>query len=141
MDDEENNAANICVITPNPQSGAPCVLFMTLFFGSTADAEEYTAPVKALGPMAAIENRVSYASINDSMDPFCAKGGFKRFSLAGLTQFDPTPWQEIAEIFVDLKKRCPDIGGGGYGFEWVTGKQKKIELDSAWAHTGVKSWA
>jgi hypothetical protein len=29
---------------------------------------------------------------------------------------------------------------GGYGFEWTTGKQKEIELDSAWAHRDLQCW-
>ncbi|KAH7356488.1 hypothetical protein BKA65DRAFT_494787 [Rhexocercosporidium sp. MPI-PUGE-AT-0058] len=140
MDDKDHNSANIAVVTPNPESGAPCILVMCLVFGSTAEAEEYTAPIKALSPFMAMENRINYFNINDGLDPFCAKGGFKQFKLMGATRFDPEPWKEIAEMFVELKERCPDVVSGGFGFEWVTGTQKKVELDSAWAHTEVKSW-
>ncbi|KAH9223770.1 hypothetical protein DL95DRAFT_431599 [Leptodontidium sp. 2 PMI_412] len=140
MDEQTHNSANIAVVTLNPESGTPCLLIMCLFFGSTAEAEEYTAPIKALGPLVVMENRTKYSDINDGMDAFCAKGGFKQFKLAGATRFDPEPWGEIANIFVELKERCPDVVSGGFGFEWVTGRQKVIELDSAWAHTEVKSW-
>jgi hypothetical protein len=139
MDEQTHNSANIAVVTLNPESGTPCLLVMCLFFGSTAEAEEYTAPIKALGPIVVIENRTKYSDINDGMDAFCAKGGFKQFKLAGATRFDPEPWGEIADIFVGLKERCPDVVSGGFGFEWVTGRQE-AELDSAWAHTEVKSW-
>ena len=140
MDDEDHNSANIAVVTLNPQTGTPCLLVMCLFFGPTAEAEEYTAPIKALGPVVAMENRIKYSEINDGMDGFCAKGGFKQFKLMGATRFDPEPWAEVADIFVDLKERCPDVVSGGYGFEWVTGKQREVRMDSAWAHTEVKSW-
>ncbi|PVH80647.1 FAD-binding domain-containing protein [Cadophora sp. DSE1049] len=140
MDDEEHNSANIAVVTLNPESGSPCLLVMCLFFGSTAEAEQYTSPIKALGPVVVMENRIKYSEINDGMDAFCAKGGFKRFKLMGAKRFDPEPWAEVADIFVDLKKQCPDVISGGHGFEWVTGKQKKIGGDSAWAHEEVKVW-
>ncbi|KAH7407901.1 hypothetical protein BKA64DRAFT_721649 [Cadophora sp. MPI-SDFR-AT-0126] len=140
MDDEDHNSANIAVVTLNPESGTPCLLVMCLFFGSTAEAEEFTAPFKALGPIVAMENRTKYSDINDGMDGFCTKGGFKKFKLMGATRFDAEPWAEIADIFVDLKEQCPDVVSGGYGFEWVTGKQKEVGMDSAWAHTDVKAW-
>lgn len=140
MDDEDHNSANIAVVTLNPQTGTPCLLVMCLFFGATAEAEEYTAPIKALGPVVAMESRIEYSEINDGMDGFCAKGGFKQFKLLGAMRFDPEPWAEVADIFVDLKERYPDVVSGGYGFEWVTGKQKEGTMDSAWAHAEVKSW-
>lgn len=140
MDNGTHNSENIVVVTLKPESGTPCLLVMCHVFGSTAEAEEYTTPIKALQPFMAMGERVKYSDINNSMDPFCVKGGFKQFKLAGATSFDPQPWGEIADMFVQLKKDCPDVVSGGFGFEWVSGKQKNIELDSAWAHTEVKSW-
>lgn len=130
MDNEDHNSVNLVVVTLNLQTGTPCLLVMCLFFGSTAEAEEYTASIKAIGPVVAMENRKKYSEINDGMDGFCAKGGFKLFKLMGATRFDPEPWAEVANIFVDLKERCPHFVSGGYGFEWVTGKQKEAGMDS-----------
>ncbi|KAK0106936.1 hypothetical protein ONS95_003652 [Cadophora gregata] len=140
MDDETHNSANIAVITPSPQTGSPCLLVMVLYFGSTTQAESFTAPIKTLSPLVAMENRVKYSEINDGMDAFCAKGGFKRFKMLGAERFDPEPWGEVASVFVELKEKCEDVVSGGYGFEWVTGKKEKSKEDSAWAHKEVKAW-
>lgn len=140
MDEQGHNSANIVVVTLDPGSGTPCLLVMCVFFGSSNDAEIYTAPYRSLNPMMAIGERISYANINDGMDAFMTKGDYKQFRMAGTTRFDPEPWAEIVEQFVQLKEKCPDVVSGGFGFEWATGKQKEGEMESAWAHADVKCW-
>jgi hypothetical protein len=140
MDVKDHNSAALGVITTNPEKGSPCFLLMCIYFGPAAEAERYLEPIKSLNPMMAMGAMVSYTSVNDGIDPFTVTGDFKRMELAGVPRFDAAPWQGIAESFVQMTKTYPDFKMGGYGFEWTTGKQKKIELDSAWAHRDVKCW-
>lgn len=141
IDDQENNAACLFVITSNPQSGDPCAVLMPLYFGPEISADRYFAPLKALNPIMATGGMTSYTDINNGTEPFCVKGGFKRFNLAGLPSFNAASWPKIAQNFVDLIKACPDAQSGGYGFEFLSGKAKCIEQESAWAHRDVKLWA
>jgi hypothetical protein len=138
---QDHDAACLAVITCNPHTGDPCFILMPVYFGSEAQADEYLAPLKALGPMMAMGGMTKYTEVNNGADPFCVKGGIKRFKLAGMPRFDATVWPNVAKVFVELVKKCPDAKSGGYGFEWTSGKQKETELDSAWAHRGVKYWA
>jgi hypothetical protein len=114
---------------------------MPVYFGSEGQAEKYLEPLKKLGPMMTMGGMTKYTEVNNVVDSFCEKGGIKRFKLAGMPRLDAKVWPNVAEIFVELVKKCPDAKGGGYGFEWTSGKQKEIELDSAWAHRDVKYWA
>lgn len=141
MDIKDQNSATLAVVTLNPHTAAPCFLLMCVYFGPATEAEKFLEPFKALSPVMAMGSVVTYTAVNDGIDPFTVKGDYKRFNLAGIPRFDPAPWQGITESFVELTKRYPDIKSGGYGFEWTTGTQKAIELDSAWAHRDLKCWA
>ena len=140
MDDEENYSVGLSVITANPMNGDPCVLVVAMYFGDSSSAEAFFSPIAALGPLAAMPERTDYQKVNDSFDVYCAKGGYKRFFLAGVPRFDPAPWQEISQIFVELLGKYPEVGHGGYAYEWNSGKQKTIIADSAWAHRDLKCW-
>jgi hypothetical protein len=140
MNVKDHNSAVLAVVTLNPHLQKPCFLLMCIYFGPAIEAEKFLEPFKALSPMMAMGSMVDYTKINDSIDPFTVKGDYKCFNLAGVPRFDPAPWQEIAESFVELTKTFPDMKMGGYGFEWTTGKQKEIELDSAWAHRDLQCW-
>lgn len=140
MDIKDQNAANLAVIVSNPEMGSPVFLFICMFLGPAIGAENYLAPLKALGPMMVRGESVEYPRVNDSADPFTIKGDFKKLEVQGLPEFNPEPWQRIADAFVETTKKFPDIVMGGYGFEFTTGTQKPVELDSAWAHRDVKVW-
>lgn len=140
MDIKDRNAANLGVVVANPELGAPVFLFISLYYGPAVEAEKYLEPLKALGPMMVTGDMVEYPRVNDSADPFTVKGDYKKLELAGIPEFDPEPWQEIANDFIETKKAYPDIVMGGYGFEFVTGVEKNVELDSAWAHRDVHCW-
>lgn len=138
--DEENNATVTFLITQHPVTHDPCVLVLLGYFGSTADADKFFEPLMRLGPMMVDAKRVEYIRLNDGLDIFCGKGGYKHFTLNGVPEFNAEPWTEIATIFGELTKECEDMLLGGYGFEFATGKQKLFDLDSAWGHRGVKVW-
>ena len=138
---QDHNVACLAVVTCSPQTGDPCFILMPVYFGSEPLAEEYLKPLKALGPMMAMGGMTNYTEVNNGADPFCVKGGIKRFKLAGMPKFEAGVWSNVADVFISLIKKCPDAKSGGYGFEWTSGKQKEIELDSAWAHREVKYWA
>lgn len=140
MDEKDHNSATLAVVTLNPHVQKPVFLVMCIYFGPAAEAEKFLEPIKALNPMMVMGSMVNYTKVNDSIDPFTVKGDFKRFNLAGVPSFDPEPWQGIAESFVEQTKKYPDMKMGGYGFEWTTGVQKEVELDSAWAHRDLKCW-
>lgn len=140
MVDEENNASVLNIVSQHPVTRDPCVLTLASYFGSTSDAEKFFSPIVALNPAMTDAKRVDYTQLNDGIDIFCSKGDFKEFNLKGIPDFNPGAWGAVAQTFDDLTKECGDLVFGGYGFEFTTGKQKHIELDSAWAHRNVKVW-
>jgi hypothetical protein len=140
MDDKEHNSASLCIVTTNPHSGTPCVMFMSQCLGPAEEAGIFFAPVKELGTLVTMGGMIKVTDINNGMDAFCAKGGYKRLDLVGVPEFDPEPWQDIAEKYIELTKNCADAKMCGFAYEMVSGYLKKILPNSAWAHRDVETW-
>lgn len=140
INDQENNSTLAGIITTHPVTKEPCVLVMAAYFGSTIDAENFFASLLALAPTVADTKREAYNRLNDGMDVFCGKGGYKHFVMYGVSEFSADPWRDIAHVFADLSKECKDMMLGGFAFDFSTGRQKDVELDSAWGHRDVKVW-
>lgn len=117
------------------------MLLLLQYVGIEAEAENHFSPIKALNSVMAMGAMTQFSDVNDSADAFSVKGGFKRFALAGLPKLTAEPWPKVAQLFVDLVKACPDAKGSGYGFEFISGKTKKVEHESAWAYRDVRFWA
>jgi hypothetical protein len=140
MNDKEHNSASSCIITTNPHTGTPFVMLMAQYLGPAGEADQYFAPIKDLGTLMTIGGMIKVTEINNGMDPFCVKGGYKRLDLHGVPKFDPEPWQGIAEKYIELTKSCSDAKACGFAFELVSGDLKQKFPDSAWAHMDVKAW-
>jgi hypothetical protein len=125
MNDREHNSASLCIITTDPHSGNPCVMLMAQYFGSAEEADKFFAPIKDLGTMMMMGGMIKVTEINNGMDPFCVKGGYKRLDLHGVPEFDPKPWQGIAESYIELTNNCSDAKACGFAFEMVSGDLKK----------------
>jgi hypothetical protein len=97
MNDKEHNSASLCIITTNPHTGTPFVMLMAQYLGPSVEADQYFAPIKDLGTLMTMGGMIKVTEINNGMDPFCVKGGYKRLDLHGAPEFDPEPWQGIAE--------------------------------------------
>jgi hypothetical protein len=88
------------------------------------------------------DKRVQYGSLNDDFDPFCIKGGFKKFTLAGLPKFqsDVGVWEREVQIFdAMIEKAGPSAGRSGISWEWA-GHGDKVWEETAFGHRGVASW-
>jgi len=139
MDDKEHNSASLCIITTNLHAGTPCVMLMAQYFGSAEEADKYFAPIKDLGTLMTMGGMIKVTEINNGMNPFCVKGEYKRLDLSGIPEFDPEPWQGIAEKYIELIKNCSDAKACGFAFKLVSGDLKEKFPYSAWAHRDVTS--
>ncbi|KAJ7930915.1 hypothetical protein B0H13DRAFT_2309221 [Mycena leptocephala] len=99
-------------------------------------AEAFYKPLLDLSPLISDLKNVSYNRQNDSVDPFCSKGGLKRFAGAGATTFKTEIWPRILEYYEELKTKCPDAAATAYAFEWdsYVPKNKPPAQDTAFSH-------
>ncbi|KAK7001631.1 hypothetical protein R3P38DRAFT_2558324 [Favolaschia claudopus] len=141
--DDSAPASGLFLIAAPPPAFATCIIIIPVYFGSADAAEKYYQPLFALSPMMTDCKSIPFARLNDSMEAFCSKGGFKRFAGAGMQKFEPSVWPKVIDLFEELKRKCPDAGATGYAFEWnVFTPEKKISpVDSAFSHHDIKVWA
>jgi len=144
INDPNPHAAGIVILTKDPMgSGATIVLCVIFYVGSTEDATAHYFSLKAMEPLVWNEKRVPYGNSNDDFDPFCVKGGYKRFKLAGIprVQNDPQIWEKEVKIFEALIDKSGDQAAhSGIACEWSgAGEAGRFE-ESAFGHRGVKCW-
>jgi hypothetical protein len=70
-----------------------------------------------IGPMMSSASTPFLPNFSDAMEYACAKGDFKRFRLAGISEFSKKGFLEVIEIFKELLTTCPDASATGYAFE------------------------
>ncbi|KAJ6490188.1 hypothetical protein DFH09DRAFT_1454483 [Mycena vulgaris] len=140
--DESAPGTGLFLIAAPPPAFMTCIIIIPVFFGPVSEAEKYYEPLISLGPMMVDCKPVPYARLNDSMEVFCSKGGFKRFAGAGMQRFQPNIWPKVIELFEELRRNCPDAGATGYAFEWNlhVPKNKLVQADTSFSHRDVKVW-
>ncbi|KAK7053058.1 hypothetical protein VNI00_004379 [Paramarasmius palmivorus] len=144
--DESVPWTGLCIVAAPPPNFQTVLMILPVFFGPTSQAEAFLEPLKALGPAMFDGKSVSYVRANDGIDAFCVKGGFKKFSGAGmnLKKFEEVIKivPKIVEYHEELRKKAPDAGATAYAIEWnchVPEKRNEFE-ESAYAHKDVKVW-
>ncbi|KAJ7213411.1 hypothetical protein GGX14DRAFT_550574 [Mycena pura] len=123
-----------------PPAFETLIMIFPFYFGHATEAEAFYKPLLDLSPLMSDLKNVSYNRMNDICDPFCSKGGFKRFAGAGATTFKPEVWPRILEYY---KTKCPDARATAYAFEWESyvPKNKPPAQDTAFRHKDIRVWA
>ncbi|KAI3612013.1 fad binding domain containing protein [Moniliophthora roreri] len=144
--DESVPWTGLFIVAAPPPNFQTVLLILPVFFGTASQAEAFLEPLKALGPAVFDGKSVPFTRANDGIDPFCVKGGFKKFSGAGmnLKKFEEVInlVPKIVEYHEELRKKAPDAGATAYAIEWNCHVPKKrLEFpESAYAHKDVKVW-
>lgn len=144
VESEDTPAAGLIISTNDHESKSHVIVALVQYFGTNEAAKSHFEPLEVLGPLVYAHKRVPYADINNDVDPFCVKGGFKHFQLAGVPRFDADAkmWEEVSDIRAELFEKCPDAASTGYGIEWASGKSVtgKHLPETAYSHGNVKVW-
>lgn len=136
----EHSTSGILMVLAPPPALQPLLAVAPHFIG---DPEKAPVAFKALydiGPMMSSASTPLFPNFSDAMEYACAKGDFKRFSLAGVSEFSTEAFLEVIEIFKELLATCPDAAATGYVFEWHTRVSELQPQDSAWSHHDVLLW-
>ncbi|KAJ6461150.1 hypothetical protein C8R47DRAFT_993695 [Mycena vitilis] len=135
--------AGLFLFSSLPPTMETVIMVLPFYLGPSAQAEVFYKSLLDLGPMSVSFQNVPCNRRNDSVDPFCGKGGFKRFAGAGASVFKPEVWPRVLEYYEELKTKCPDAGATAYAFEWesYSPPTKPAERDTAFCHKEIKVWA
>lgn len=130
------------IITKSPHGdGSTIVLVALIYFGSSEDANAHFAPIKALGPFAWDEQRVSYAHVNDDFDMLCATGEFKRHIAQGAPRVvaDPAVWEAELKAYEAFIEKAGDAGRSMVRLLWA-GRGERTWEESGYGHKEVAAW-
>ncbi|KAJ7486857.1 hypothetical protein FB451DRAFT_1228198 [Mycena latifolia] len=135
--------SGLFIFTAPPLAFETLIMVLPFYLGPASDAEAFYKPLLDLKPLMSDLKNVTYNRKNDSVDPFCGKGGFKRFAGAGATSFKPEIWPRFLEYYEELKAKCPDAAATAYAFEWdsYVPKNKPPAQDTAFSHKDIRVWA
>ncbi|KAJ6522064.1 hypothetical protein B0H19DRAFT_1348717 [Mycena capillaripes] len=145
INDRTAPTSGLFIFTAPPPTFETLIMILPFYFGPAPEAEAFYKPLLDLSPLMSDLKNVSYNRRNDSVDPFCSKGGFKRFAGAGATTFKPEIWPRILEYYEELKTKCPDASATAYAFEWdsYVPNNKPPAQDTAFSHKDIRealSW-
>lgn len=140
MTAKDYSTSGILMVLAPPPAFQPMLAVVPHFIGDPEKAPEAFKALYDLGPMVTSASTPLLPNFSDAMEYACAKGDFKRFSLAGISEFDTNSFLNVIEIFKDLLATCPDAGATGYAFEWHTRVSDLPHQDSAWSHQDVMLW-
>ncbi|PQE18750.1 FAD binding domain containing protein [Rutstroemia sp. NJR-2017a WRK4] len=138
---KEHNTAGIVMVMAPPPAFQPMIAVSPHFIsGDPALAPPAFQSLLDLKPLMYNTSTPIYPNLSDHLDFACAKGDYKRFSLAGLPSFNAQNFMKVIELYKDLLATCPDAGATGYAFEWHTGVNKLPVADSAFGNEDSMLW-
>ncbi|PQE03236.1 FAD binding domain containing protein [Rutstroemia sp. NJR-2017a BBW] len=137
---KEHNTAGIVMVMAPPPAFQPMIAVSPHFIGDPALAPLAFQSLLDLKPLMYNTSTPIYPNLSDHLDFACAKGDYKRFSLAGLPSFNAQNFMKVIELYKDLLATCPDAGATGYAFEWHTGVNKLPVADSAFGNEDSMLW-
>lgn len=141
LDSKNITIGHLMVMAPPPDL-KPLIGVTPHFIGDPLQAPAAFKSLMDLEPVFFKAETPSFPNLSDHLEFSCAKGDFKRFSLAGLTGFEADKFMKVIDIYLELLKTCPDAGASGYFIEWHS-PASKIPLpqhDSAFSHYDVYIW-
>jgi hypothetical protein len=136
----KHNTSGVVMVMAPPPAFQPMLAVAAHFIGDPKEAPAAFQSLSDLGPLIQSASTPLLPEFSNAMDHVCAKGDFKRFSLAGITEFKTKNLLEVIEIFKELLSTCPDAGATGYAFEWHSRVSPRPLQDSALSHKEVTMW-
>ncbi|PQE15890.1 FAD binding domain containing protein [Rutstroemia sp. NJR-2017a BVV2] len=137
---QHNTAGIIILMAPPPEFKPMIAVSLHFLSGDPALAPQAFQSLLDLNPLMYAPSTPTYPKISDSLDYACAKGDYKRFSLAGASSFNAQNFMKVIEIYKELLAACPDAGATGYAFEWHTGVKELPVADSAFGNENTMLW-
>lgn len=127
--------------TEAPKEGFHALLIVSShYLGAPENGPAVFKTLEDLHALKSESRTTAYQNLADHLDHLCIKGGFKRFSPAGLREFRAENFLQVIGIFLNLLRECPDAGASGYHFQWHSRLPRKPFVESAMSHHDIRFW-
>ncbi|KAF6228248.1 hypothetical protein HO133_007978 [Letharia lupina] len=136
---KSRTACLLMIIAPPPYF-QPTIAVVPHYFGDLTEGPKIFQCLTDLGPSFFSETTPLVPNLSDHLDFACGKGGFRRFTLAGLQELKAANILKLADLFQQLLDSCPDAASSGYFIEWHCLPPPDIPTNSAFSHHDVRIW-
>ena len=136
----KSRTAGLLMIIAPPPHFRPMIAVVPHYFGDLNEGPEAFQCLTNLGPSYFSKTTPLVPNLSDHLDFACGKGGFRRFTLAGLREFKPENCLKLTDLFQQLLDSCPDAAASGYFIEWHCLPPPDIQTNSAFSHHDVHIW-
>ena len=134
----------MAIMTPQPGMGLPLTTLMLIFLlgylGPDAQADAAFADIHALGPVASMSERVSYAEMNNRYDLFQEPGGFKRLFGVGLEKISSQSLTELTQQLAEFLTKGPDVSKTRVVFPMLGVEKLRGSSVGIYPHRSVNHW-
>jgi len=128
---------DICAYT----SKQPLIFYSAYYAGTAAQAQPYLAPFLDLGPVAAVNDTISFPDLADavgtgSKSPVCHKGGSGTQFPVGLKTYNTTANRAVHNLYKKMIAEQPAFNGSIVQFEsYPVQKMKSVDpASTAYPH-------
>ena len=132
-------AGLLMIIAPPPHFKAT-IAVVPHYFGDLKEGPKKFQCLTSLGPSYFSETTPLVPNLSDHLDFACGKGGFRRFTLAGLQEFNTANCLKLTDLFQQLLDSYPDAAASGYFIEWHSLPPPDIPTNSAFSHHNIHIW-
>ena len=136
----KSQTAGLLMIIAPPPNFKPMIAVTPHYFGDLTQGSKEFQCLIDLKPIVTSETTPLVQDLSDHLDFACGKGGFRRFTLAGLQDFKPAKCLKLTEMFQEMLKPCPDAAASGYFIEWHSPPPSSVSQDSAFGHHNAHIW-
>lgn len=136
----KSRTAGLVMIVAPPPHFKPMIAVVPHYFGDLKEGPEVFQCLTDLKPSSFTEKTPLVPNLSDHLDFACGKGGFRRFTLAGLQEFKSANCLKLTDLFQQLLDDCPDAAVSGYFVEWHCLPPPDVTTNSAFSHHDVHIW-
>ena len=136
----KSRTAGLLMLIAPPPHFKPMIAVTPHYFGDVEEGPKEFQCLTTLGPSFSSEKTPLVPNLSDHLDFACGKGGFRRFTIAGLQEFKSANCLKMTDVFQQLLDTCPDAASSGYFIEWHCLPPPDYPTDSAFSHDNVHIW-
>ncbi|TGO59700.1 hypothetical protein BELL_1233g00010 [Botrytis elliptica] len=140
INNDQYATAGLMMIMAPPPTRNPCLVIAARYTGNPGDAALAYKDIYDLEPLIASGAPVPIQNASDRGEALAAKGGFKRFGIVGLHQFDEEAFLRIIAIWTEMIAECPDAINTAFNFQWDSRPVKRPGIESAMCLHDIRYW-
>ena len=140
VNDSRYDTSGLMMLAAPPPSEKPVILIAARCTGDSNAGPQAYKTLHDLGPLVENSGLVPIQNVSDGRAALAAKGEYKEFGIAGVPSLKTSSFIEVAALFEEMVKECPETSKSTFNFQWGSRPVKMPEFGSAMRHHGVRFW-